>query len=103
MSSRRVLGQLAHCRAGDKGDDSLLVVVPFDSSDFDEVVKALEDASIAESFGVASSSVEIRPAPQLRAIVVCIRSCLGGGVTRSTRIDPHGKSLSSRLLGLEVD
>jgi hypothetical protein len=35
--------------------------------------------------------------PQLRALNFVIENALGGGVTRSLAIDPHGKSLSALM------
>ena len=41
--------------------------------------------------------------PQLGALNFVLQGALGGGVTRSLNIDPHGKSRSSHLLELEVE
>jgi hypothetical protein len=38
----------------------------------------------------------------LRALNFVIPDVLSGGVTRSLRLDPHGKSLSSLMLGIEL-
>lgn len=38
----------------------------------------------------------------LRALNFVIPNVLSGGVTRSLRLDPHGKSLSSLMLGIEL-
>jgi hypothetical protein len=40
--------------------------------------------------------------PQLRALNFVIENALGGGVTRSLAIDPHGKSLSAWMLTIEL-
>ena len=40
--------------------------------------------------------------PQLAAMNFVIYGALGGGVTRSLSLDPHGKSLSSHLLDIEI-
>ena len=41
--------------------------------------------------------------PKLRALNFVIENVLGGGVTRSLAIDPHGKGLSSLILTIELD
>jgi hypothetical protein len=38
----------------------------------------------------------------LRALNFVIQDVLAGGVTRSLRLDPHGKALSSLILGIEL-
>ena len=40
--------------------------------------------------------------PQLRALNFVIENALGGGVTRSLAIDPHGKSLSALMLTIDL-
>ena len=40
--------------------------------------------------------------PRLRALNFVIESALGGRVTRSLTIDPHGKSLSALMLTITL-
>lgn len=94
---------MCHARAGDKGNDSLLVLVPFESADFEPLVRAVQPAVVAQHFGVAASDVDVRAAGNLSALVITVRGRLHGGVTRSLTIDPHGKTLSDHLLDMEVD
>ncbi len=97
------LHEVAHARAGDKGDSSLLLVAPYSTSDFDWVCKELTAEKIAKHFGATSEDkVKIIPVEALSAITIVISSQLSGGVTRSHRIDPHGKSLSSHLLDMQI-
>jgi hypothetical protein len=46
--------------------------------------------------------VTITAVPGLGALTLVVRGALAGGVTRSGRIDPHGKTLSGHLLDLRV-
>ena len=72
----RKLHELAHCRAGDKGDTSILSLIAYWAEDY--------------------------PLPALWALqFVCDRS-LNGGVTTSLALDAHGKSLSYALLEMSV-
>jgi hypothetical protein len=41
--------------------------------------------------------------PAIAAFNFVLGDALGGGVTRSLALDAHGKSLSSALMGLEVE
>jgi hypothetical protein len=97
------LHAICHARAGDKGNDSLLVLVPFDLADFEPLVQAVQPALVAHHFNVAPSDVEVRLARNVSALVITVRGRLYGGVTRSLTIDPHGKTLSGHLLDMEVD
>ena len=40
--------------------------------------------------------------PNLRALNFVIENALAGGVTRSLRLDPHGKTLSGIVLAIEL-
>ena len=46
--------------------------------------------------------VERYELPELGALNFVLHDALGGGVTRSLALDPHGKSLSSSLLDMEI-
>lgn len=97
------LYELAHCRAGDKGSDSLLVVIPYAADDFEPLRRALTQELVADHFALASAEcVLIRSLPALGVLVITIPGLLAGGVTRASGADPHGKTLSSHLLDLRL-
>lgn len=96
------LYDIAHARAGDKGDASILMVAPYDQEDFDRILKGMIPSVVASHFGTLPELVTIRPAPALFAITVLVRGRLSGGVTRSPTVDPHGKTLSGHLLDLDI-
>lgn len=98
-----ILATIAHARAGDKGDTSIIVVAPFLDGDYDRVVAALAPSRLAAHFGVAESNVTVHTASALRAVTVVVRERLDGGVTRSRAADPHGKTLSGHVLELPLD
>lgn len=98
-----LLQDVAHCRAGDKGSDSLLSVIPYAAGDLEQLTELLTPAALAEHFGgMDPADVTVHPATGLGALVVVLRGRLGGGVTRSLSIDPHGKTLSGHLLAMEL-
>jgi hypothetical protein len=97
------LHEWAHCRAGDKGDDSILVLVPHDHVDVEWLVDQIDVETIARHFGgMDPALVTVVTLPSLPAMVLTLRGRLAGGVTRSTGVDPHGKTLSGHLLDLPV-
>jgi hypothetical protein len=98
-----LLGDLAHCRFGDKGDTGLYVVVPYDPADYPRVLAALSPARIAVWMGVADhGTIACMPFAELGALVIAIRSSLGGGVTASLALDAHGKTRSAVLLAMPI-
>ncbi|BCJ61458.1 AtuA-related protein [Micromonospora endophytica] len=98
----RRLWDIAHARAGDKGDSSILLLRTYPGEDFGTLVAVLTVARVAEHFQVPADAVSITPVPRLSALTLVVRGGLAGGVTRSPRVDPHGKTLSGHLLDLRV-
>ena len=98
-----MLRQLAHARSGDKGSISDLTVVAYDTADYDWLVAWLTPDRVRQHFAsLPITSVERHLVPRLVALKFVLHDALGGGVTASTNLDPHGKCLSSCLLALEL-
>lgn len=97
------LGDIAHARAGDKGDVSILMLAPYDPHDYARVVAVATAERVAEHFGTSLPKVTVRESIGLHALTIVLRDQLLGGVTRATTLDPHGKSLSGHLLQLPLD
>lgn len=94
---------VAHARAGDKGNTSNISVIAYDAEGWALIERELTEARVAEAFaGVATGPVRRYVLPRLRALNFVISGALGGGVTRSLAIDPHGKSLSTLMLTIEL-
>ena len=102
MKRTRALVEIAHARAGDKGDTSIIVLRPYRRRDYDRLSEVVTADVIAVHFAVPVDQVGLVPAPELATMTIVVRSRLDGGVTRSARIDPHGKTLSGHLLDLQV-
>ncbi len=103
MTRDIALYDIAHCRAGDKGDDSILALVPYLADDFVRLRAVITEDAIGRHFSVQEpAQVSIVELPTLSAIVITVRGTLQGGVTRSSGSDPHGKTLSSHLLSMNV-
>ena len=104
------LHQLAHSRTGDKGDTSNISVIAYDASDYDYLCQQLSPERVQTH--LQGLMPEVPPEewqitryelPQLQALNFVISGVLRGGVTRSTALDAHGKSLSSLMLDLELE
>ncbi|CAI0472173.1 unnamed protein product [Linum tenue] len=117
------LYEVAHSRAGDKGNDSNLSLIPHFPGDVERlkliitpewVAKVLSpllnDSSFLDAEGVLERDtrvgeqvgVEIYEARGIRALNIVVRNILDGGVNCSRRIDRHGKTMSDVLLCQQV-
>ncbi len=97
------LGDLAHARSGDKGDRANIGVVACNALAYEQLRIHL-DADIVlgyfKSLGVAS--VRRYELPNLRAFNFVLEHALGGGASRSLRLDTQGKALGVALLELNL-
>lgn len=102
----RTLRDLAHTRAGDKGDISCISVIalrPDRAEDFAMLEQHVTAERVRAHFSeLVRGDVERYALPQLGALNFVLHGALAGGVTRSLALDAHGKSLSSALLTLEI-
>jgi hypothetical protein len=97
------LHELAHCRAGDKGDTSILSLIAYREEDYPRLAAQVTIEAVAAHLdGIVLGAIRRYELPALWALqFVCERS-LGGGVTTSLSLDAHGKSLSYALLEMDL-
>jgi hypothetical protein len=94
---------LAHCRAGDKGNTSNISVICYDAKNWPFLRDVLTPERVLKAFShFAGGPVHRYELPNLKAFNFVIENALGGGVTISLAQDIHGKSLSSAMLGIEL-
>jgi hypothetical protein len=94
---------IAHGRAGDKGNTSNISVIAYDEAGWQILREQLTEREVMEAFAhVATGPVRRYVLPKLRALNFVIEGALGGGVTRSLAQDAHGKSLSSLMMTIEL-
>jgi hypothetical protein len=97
------LYDIAHCRAGDKGDTSILSLIAYDRVDYPLLVERVTAEAVREQLrGIALGAIERYELPGLLALQFVCANALGGGVTTSLALDSHGKSLSYALLQMEL-
>ncbi len=97
------LHEVAHARAGDKGNISNISVIAFEPGDYAYLVEHLTAERVRDHFSdVVLGHVDRYEMPNLGALNFVLHEALGGGVTRTLSLDPHGKSLSSSLLEIEM-
>ncbi len=97
------LRHLAHSRTGDKGDTSNISVIAYREADYPLLEKHVTAERVKELFsGLVKGEVVRHTMPDVAALNFVMHRALGGGVTRTLALDPHGKCLASALLELEV-
>ncbi len=99
-----LLGQIAHTRSGDKGDDSNVGVI----ADSDEAWKVLrerlsEEVVQAHFAGLGVAAVVRYEVPNLRALNFILKDSLGGGGTASLKTDAQGKTHGQGMLVLALE
>lgn len=98
-----LLREIAHSRAGDKGDISNISVIAYRQEDYPLLERELTAERVRAHFaGVVQGEVVRHALPHLGALNFVMQRALGGGVTRSLALDAHGKSLSGVMLDLEL-
>ena len=97
------LHDLAHCRAGDKGNTAILSLIAYRPNDFALLAQRVTvDAVARQLAGIVRGSIRRYELPQLWALQFVCEDALGGGVTTSLALDAHGESLSFALLEMEI-
>lgn len=97
------LYEIAHSRAGDKGNTAILSLIVDEKKDFELIRKKVTPERVKKWFGSITKGEVVRyELPHLGALNFVLKETLGGGVTTSTALDKHGKWLSSYLLEMEI-
>jgi hypothetical protein len=100
----RLLHELAHCRAGDKGDTSILSLFAYRADDFPLLVQQVTAEAVAAHLEhIVHGEVRRYVLPRLCALQFSCEHALGSGVTTSIALDAHGKALSFALLSMPVE
>lgn len=97
------LRDIAHARAGDKGDRSNVSVFVYDASNYAALVSQLTPERLKNELGdLLRGNVERFELPHLHGLNFVMDNALEGGVNTSLNLDSHGKSWSSLILGLSI-
>ena len=101
--TRFFLREIAHARAGDKGDTSNIGVIAYRPEDYSLIVAQVTVERVRAHFGaLVRGSITRYEMPNVDALNFVLENALGGGVTRSLSLDPHGKSYSALILTLSI-
>ncbi|HVF64696.1 MAG TPA: hypothetical protein VNE58_11950 [Casimicrobiaceae bacterium] len=98
------LYDLAHCRAGDKGNTSILSLFAYRDEDYALLVEKVTVDRVARHLqGIVHGEIRRFELPNLHGLQFVCEGALDDGVTTSLALDAHGKSLSSALLELNIE
>ena len=101
---RRIVRDIAHARAGDKGNTSNVNVWAYDPADFELLKRALTAERIEQTFPtLIRGKVRRYVIEHLHGLNFVMQDALEGGVNSSLNLDSHGKSWSYLFLGLELE
>jgi hypothetical protein len=99
----RRLHDIAHCRAGDKGNTSILSVIACRGEDYPLLAERVTVEAVNRHLrGIVHGEVRRFELPGLGALQFACERALAGGVTTSLAQDAHGKTLSYALLELPL-
>ncbi|WP_022726833.1 AtuA-related protein [Fodinicurvata sediminis] len=102
-SNTAPLHRLAHARAGDKGNRLNVSVIAYSKNDFELLREQVTPQRVKTLFADRNVQVVTRyELPKLGAMNFVIDEALEGGVNKSLNLDGHGKSLSFRILEIEI-
>lgn len=104
QNAPRIVRDIAHARAGDKGNTSNVSVWAYDPADYEWLKRTLTAERIKQSFPhLIRGPVTRYEVPHLYGLNFVMQDALEGGVNASLNLDSHGKSWSYLLLGLSLD
>ena len=98
------LHEIAHGRAGDKGNRCTISVIAFIPEVYPLLLDQVTEERVHAFFAHRGATAVTRYAlPLLGALNLVIDDLLEGGVNGSLNLDGHGKTLSFHLLSMPVD
>jgi hypothetical protein len=104
MTRRVPLREIAHARAGDKGNRSNVSVFVYHTEHYAAIKDQITPNRLEAEFGnLLRGTIRRFELDHLGGLNFVMDEALEGGVNESLNLDSHGKSWSFLLLGLEVE
>lgn len=101
---KKKLYEIAHSRAGDKGNILMLSLIPYDENDYELLCNKVTVELVKKHLrGIVAGEIIRYEVPNISALQFVCHHALLGGVTTSLGMDTHGKSLSYALLEMEIE
>ena len=97
------LYDIAHSRAGDKGNTLTLSLIPYQESDYKMLCEKITAQIVKKHLkDIVKGEVVRYELPNISSLLFVCQQALNTGVTTSWVMDAHGKTLSYALLQLEL-
>lgn len=97
------LYEIAHSRAGDKGNTLTLSVIPYQDKDYPFLCERVTVEKVKSHLAEIVKGEIIRyELANISSLLFVCHDALQGGVTTSLRMDAHGKTLSFALLEMNI-
>src|SRR3954466_3363882 len=101
---KQKLYEIAHSRAGDKGNTLTLSLIPYYEKDYELLCTKVTAEKVKEHLKeIVRGEITRYDLPNIAALQFVCQQALSGGVTTSLGMDTHGKTLSYALLEMEID
>ncbi|MGI9622945.1 MAG: AtuA-related protein [Acidimicrobiales bacterium] len=98
------LREIAYSRSGDKGDVSNICVFAYEDSNWELLRSQLTVDVVRQTFGdLVKGDITRYELPGTKGLNFVMTEALAGGVSRSLRADPHGKSYQSLILDIDIE
>lgn len=100
----RTLSEIAYVRSGDKGDTVTIGVIARTPADYPVIKRSVTPDRVRALFGDwVRGPVHVYEMDNIDSVVVYMEAALGGGATRTLRLDQTGKALGNAILRLSVE
>ena len=97
------LYDIAHSRAGDKGNTLTLSLIPYLEKDYPVLCKLVTVEKVRVHLKeIVKGEIVRYELPNIASLLFVCHDALSGGVTTSWAVDAHGKTLSYALLEMEI-
>lgn len=97
------LYDIAHSRAGDKGNTLTLSLIPYHEADYVLLCEKVTAEKVRQHLSeIVKGEVVRYELPNISALLFVCQQALSTGVTTSWVMDAHGKTLSYALLEMEI-
>jgi hypothetical protein len=98
------LREIAHARAGDKGNVSNISVWVYDPQHYAAVKAGLTVERVREAYpALFTGEIQRYELDHLHGLNFVLHDAIEGGVNTSLNLDAHGKSWSFLMLALEIE
>lgn len=98
------LADIAYVRSGDKGDTVTIGVIAKSPEHYAAIKRSVTSEKVRDLFGNwVKGPIYIYEMDNIESVVVYMGEALGGGATRTLRLDQTGKALGNAILRLKVE